>query len=62
MSHQYLWKTPGFKNGGTLYPPACKFVRLKHQLYSPLEIDCIEGTMQCTNAKTGALMITYFAN
>jgi putative transposase len=33
-------------DGGTWYPQACKFLKLKHHLHSPFEKSIIERTMQ----------------
>ena len=33
-------------DGGTWYPPACRFLNLPHHLHSPFEKSLIERTMQ----------------
>lgn len=40
-------------DGGTWYPPqACKFLKLKHHIHSPLEKSVIERTMQYIKDRT----------
>ncbi len=40
-----------YTDGGTLYPQACNFLHLKHNLHSPLEKSLIERVMQYFNDK-----------
>jgi len=39
-------------DGGTWYPQACRFLRLKHHLHSSLEKSLIERTMQYVKDRT----------
>ena len=39
-------------DGGTWYPQACRFLKRKHHLHSPLEKRLIERTMQYINDRT----------
>ncbi len=39
-------------DGGTWYPQACRFLRLKHHLHSPFEKSIIERTMQYKKDRT----------
>ena len=39
-------------DGGTWYPQACRFLRLKHNLHSSLEKSLIERTMQYVKDRT----------
>jgi putative transposase len=39
-------------DGGTWYPQACKFLKLKHHIHSPFEKSIIERTMQYIKDKT----------
>jgi putative transposase len=39
-------------DGGTWYPQACRFLKLKHHLHSPLEKSLIERTMQYIKDRT----------
>ena len=39
-------------DGGTWYPQACLFLRLKHHIHSPLEKSLIERTMQYIKDRT----------
>ena len=39
-------KRPVSTDGGTWYPMACGFLKLKHHLHSSLEKSLVEGTMQ----------------
>ena len=45
-------KHPVSTDGGTWYPQACKFLRLKHHLHSFLEKSLIERTMQYIKDRT----------
>jgi putative transposase len=48
-------------DGGTWYPQACKFLKLKHHLHSHIEKSLIERTMQYIKDRTEqkVLMITF---
>jgi len=39
-------------DGGTWYPQACRFLKLKHHLHSPLEKSLIERTIQYIKGRT----------
>ena len=39
-------------DGGTWYPMACRFLKLKHHIHSPLEKSLIERTMQYIKDRT----------
>ncbi len=39
-------------DGGTWYPQACRFLRIKHHIHSPLEKSIIERTMQYIKDRT----------
>lgn len=39
-------------DGGTWYPQACKFLKLKHHIHSPLEKSLIERAMQYIKDRT----------
>ncbi len=39
-------------DGGTWYPHACKFLKLRHHLHSPFEKSIIERTMQYIKDRT----------
>jgi len=39
-------KHPVSTDGGTWYPQACRFLKLKHHIHSPLEKSISERTMQ----------------
>ena len=39
-------------DGGTWYPQACRFLKLKHHLHSPLEKSIIERTIQHIKDRT----------
>jgi putative transposase len=45
-------KHPVSTDGGTWYPQACRFLKLKHHLHSPLEKSLIERTMQYIKDRT----------
>jgi putative transposase len=45
-------KHPVSTDGGTWYPMACKFLKLKHHLHSSLEKSLIERTMQYIKDRT----------
>ncbi|MEJ7642922.1 MAG: DDE-type integrase/transposase/recombinase [Candidatus Nitrosocosmicus sp.] len=45
-------KHPVSTDGGTWYPMACKFLRLKHHIHSPFEKSLIERTMQYIKDRT----------
>lgn len=46
--------------GGTWYPMACKFLKLKHHFHSPLEKSLIERTMQYIKDRTKQCFDDYF--
>src|SRR3954452_17261618 len=46
---------PVSTDGGTWYPQACKFLKLKHHLHSTLEKSLIERTMQYIKDRTECL-------
>ena len=39
-------------DGGTWYPQACRFLKLKHHLHSPFEKSIIERTIQYIKDRT----------
>jgi putative transposase len=41
-----------FSDGGTWYPQACKFLKLKHHLHSSFEKSIIERTLQYFKDRT----------
>ncbi len=43
---------PVSTDGGTWYPPACRFLDLDHHLHSSFEKSIIERTMQCIKDRT----------
>ncbi len=43
---------PVSTDGGTWYPQACKFLKLKHHIHSPLEKSLIERVMQYIKDRT----------
>ena len=45
-------KHPVSTDGGTWYPQACRFLKLKHHLHSPFEKSLIERTMQYIKDRT----------
>lgn len=45
-------KHPVSTDGGTWYPQACRFLKLKHHIHSPLERSIIERTMQYIKDRT----------
>jgi putative transposase len=45
-------KHPVSTDGGTWYPQACKFLKLKHHLHSSLEKSIIEKTIQYIKDRT----------
>ena len=45
-------KHPISTDGGTWYPMACKFLKLKHHIHSPFEKSIIERTMQYIKDRT----------
>jgi putative transposase len=45
-------KHPVSTDGGTWYPYACKFLKLRHHLHSSFEKSLIERTMQYTEDRT----------
>jgi putative transposase len=49
--HDY-GKHPVSTDGGTWYPQACRFLRLKHHIHSTLEKSLIERTMQYIKDRT----------
>jgi putative transposase len=51
ISHVY-GKHPVPTDGGTWYPNACRFLKLKHHIHSPYEKNLIERTMQYIMDKT----------
>jgi hypothetical protein len=46
-------KHPVSTDGGTWYPQACGFLKLKHHIHSPCGKSFIERTMQCIKDRTG---------
>jgi putative transposase len=45
-------KHPVSTDGGTWYPQACRFLKLKHHIHSPFEKSIIERKMQCIKDRT----------
>ena len=45
-------KHPVSTDGGTWYPQACRFLKLKHHIHSSFEKSIIEGTMQYIKDRT----------
>jgi putative transposase len=45
-------KHPVSTDGGTWYPQACRFLKLKHHLHSPFEKSLIERAVQCIKDRT----------
>jgi len=45
-------KHPLSTDGGTWYPQACRFLKLKHHIHSPFEKSIIERTMQYIKDRT----------
>ncbi|KAA2281113.1 DDE-type integrase/transposase/recombinase [Candidatus Nitrosocosmicus agrestis] len=45
-------RQPGSTDGGTWYPMACRFLKLKHHIHSPYEKSIIERTMQYIKDRT----------
>ena len=45
-------KYPVSTDGGTWYPQACGFLKLRHHIHTPLEKSPIERTMQCIKDRT----------
>ena len=45
-------KHPVSTDGGTWYPQACRFLRLKHHIHSSFEKSLIERTMQYIKDRT----------
>ena len=45
-------KHPVSTDGGTWYPQACRFLKLKHHLHSPFEKSLIERTMRYIRDRT----------
>jgi putative transposase len=45
-------KHPVSTDGGTWYPQACRFLKLKHHIHSPFEKSIIERTMQHIKDRT----------
>jgi putative transposase len=45
-------KHPVSTDGGTWYPQACRFLKLKHHIHSPLEKSLVERTMQYIKDRT----------
>jgi putative transposase len=45
-------KHPVYTDGGTLYPQACKFLKLEHHLHSTFEKSIIERTIQYVKDRT----------
>ena len=45
-------KHPVSTDGGTWYPQACRFLRLKHHIHSSFEKSIIERTMQYIKDRT----------
>ena len=46
-------KHPVSTDGGTWYPQACRFLKLKHHIHSPLEKSLVERTVQYIKDRTG---------
>ena len=53
-------KHPISTDGGTWYPQACQFLKLKHHLHSPHEKSIIERTMQYVKDRTQNALMTIF--
>ena len=49
---QIYGERPESTDGGTRYPQACRFLRIKHHIHSPLEKSMMERTMQCIMDRT----------
>jgi putative transposase len=45
-------KHPVSTDGGTWYPQACRFLKIRHHIHSPLEKSLIERTMQYIKDRT----------
>jgi putative transposase len=45
-------KHPVSTDGGTWYPQACKFLKLRHYLHSPFDKSIIERTVQYIKDRT----------
>ena len=45
-------KHPVSTDGGTWYPQACRFLKIRHHIHSPLEKRLIERTMQYIKDRT----------
>ena len=52
-------KHPVSTDGGTWYPQACRFLKLKHHIHSSFEKSIIERTMQYIKDRTEVLMTTF---
>ncbi len=52
-------KHPISTDGGTWYPQACKFLKLKHHIHSSYEKSIIERTMQYIKDRTDNLMTIF---
>jgi putative transposase len=53
-------KLPVSTDGGTWYPQACKFLKLKHHIHSSFEKSIIERTMQYIKDRTTESFDDYF--
>jgi len=51
--------TVSTSDGTTWYPQACKFLKLKHHIHSPLEKIILERTIQYIKDRTDILMIIF---
>ena len=49
---QIYGEHPESTDGGTRHPQACRFLRIKHHIRSPLEKSMMERTMQCIKDRT----------
>ena len=52
-------KNPVFTDGGTWYPQACRFLKLRHHIHSYYERSIIERTIQYIKIEQNALMIIF---
>jgi putative transposase len=52
-------KHPISTDGGTWYPPACRFLKLRHHTHSAYEKSIIERTMQYIKDRTDNLMTIF---
>ena len=54
-------KHPISTDGGTWYPQACRFLKLKHHIYSPFEKSILERTIQYIKDRTECFDATFHA-